>query len=114
MASEAERQSPAGARAERELRSFPVATLASGFPLAVSSLVLRGASPGPTVGVMAMLHGDEIEGLLILRELWRTLDPAFVAGTIRLVPVVNPLAFEAVSRNTPIDMLDLNRVFPGV
>ena len=98
----------------RERRSFPVATLASGLPLAISSLVVHGATPGPTVGIMAMVHGDEIEGLLILRELWRTLDPVTVAGTLRLVPVVNPLAFEAVSRNTPIDMLDLNRVFPGV
>jgi predicted deacylase len=60
-----------------------------------------------------MIHGDEIEGLLILRELWRTLDPAQLRGSLWLLPVANPLAMEAVSRNTPIDMLDMNRQFPG-
>jgi hypothetical protein len=97
----------------RERRSFAVSTLASGLPLALRTLVLRGGSPGPTVGITAMVHGDEIEGLLILRELWRAIDAANVTGTLWLVPVVNPLAFEAISRNTPIDMLDLNRNFPG-
>lgn len=97
----------------RERRSFAVSTLASGLPLALRTLVLRGDSPGPTVGLTAMIHGDEIEGLLILRELWQSIDPASVTGTLWMAPVVNPLAFEAISRNTPIDMLDLNRNFPG-
>ena len=61
-----------------------------------------------------MIHGDEIEGLLIIRELWRAIDPAELAGSLWLMPVANPLAMEAISRNTPIDMLDMNRLFPGV
>ena len=91
----------------------PVATLASGHELALTVHVIRGARPGPRVGVSAMVHGDELDGLLVTRELWRTVDPSELAGELWLLPVANPLAMEAVSRNTPIDMLDMNRVFPG-
>jgi hypothetical protein len=60
-----------------------------------------------------MIHGDELEGLLIVRELWRALDPESLSGSLWMMPVANPLAMEAISRNTPIDMLDMNRLFPG-
>jgi hypothetical protein len=93
--------------------SFPVSTLASGHELSIAVLTITGAKPGPCVGVSAMIHGDEIEGLLIARELWHTLDPAELSGSVWLMPVANPLAMEAISRNTPIDMLDMNRLFPG-
>ena len=90
-----------------------VSTLASGYSLSVPVLVINGARPGPRVGVSAMIHGDEIEGMLIVRELWRTIDPSELAGSLWMMPVANPLAMEAISRNTPIDMLDMNRNFPG-
>ncbi|MFN8061739.1 MAG: succinylglutamate desuccinylase/aspartoacylase family protein [Vicinamibacterales bacterium] len=93
--------------------SLAVTTLASGQTLSIPVFVLQGATPGPRVGVSAMVHGDELDGLLIVRELWRTLDPAALRGSVWLMPVANPLAMEAISRNTPIDMLDMNRVFPG-
>jgi predicted deacylase len=97
----------------RDRFTIPVSTLASGYPLAIPVLVINGARPGPRVGVSAMIHGDEIEGLLIVRELWRTIDPAGLSGSLWMMPVANPLAMEAISRNTPIDMLDMNRLFPG-
>lgn len=75
--------------------------------------VITGASPGPTVGISAVIHGDEIEGLLILRELWRALRPETVRGSLWLLPVANPTALATLTRNTPVDMLDLNRLFPG-
>jgi len=97
------------------IRSFeiPVSTLASGFRLSIPVLVMAGERPGPRIGVSAMVHGDEIEGLLIIRELWRSIDPRQLSGELWLLPVANPLAMEAVTRNTPIDMLDMNRQFPG-
>jgi predicted deacylase len=93
--------------------AIPVSTLASGYALSIPVLTITGARPGPRVGVSAMIHGDEIEGLLIVRELWRTIDPSELSGSLWLMPVANPLAMEAMSRNTPIDMLDMNRQFPG-
>ena len=96
------------------INTFPVCTLASGAPLSLSTLIIDGRQDRPRVGISATIHGDEIEGLLILRELWRTIAPDDLAGSLWLMPVANPLALETLTRNTPLDMLDLNRVFPGV
>ena len=99
--------------AGRTRLTLPVSILASGFELSLTVLTIDGAQPGPRVGICAMIHGDEIEGLLILRELWRTIDAKELRGSLWLLPVANPLAMEAITRNTPIDMLDMNRLFPG-
>lgn len=99
--------------AGRARLTLPVTTLASGFELPLTVLTIDGAQPGPRIGMSAMIHGDEIDGLLILRELWRSIDPADLRGSLWLLPVANPLAMEAIARNTPVDMLDMNRLFPG-
>ena len=97
----------------RSRRFAPITTLASGFELGLTIHVIEGAKPGPAVGVSAMIHGDELDGLLIARELVRTLDPSTISGSVRILGVANPLAMEGITRNTPIDMLDMNRLFPG-
>jgi hypothetical protein len=94
-------------------RFAPITTLASGFELGLTIHVVQGSRPGPTVGVSAMIHGDELDGLLIARELVRTLDRSTLSGSVWVLGVANPLAMEGVSRNTPVDMLDMNRLFPG-
>jgi predicted deacylase len=90
-----------------------ITTLASGFELGLTIHVIHGTRPGPAVGVSAMIHGDELDGLLIARELIRSLDPTDIRGSVSILGVANPLAMEGISRNTPIDMLDMNRLFPG-
>jgi predicted deacylase len=99
--------------AGRSRMFVPITTLASGFELGLTIHVLEGDRPGPRVGVSAVVHGDELDGLMIARELARALEPAQLAGSVWILPVANPLAMEGVSRNTPIDMLDMNRLFPG-
>lgn len=99
--------------AGRSRQFAPITTLASGFELGLTVHVIEGTRPGPSVGVSAMIHGDELDGLLIARELVRTLDPTSMRGTVRILGVANPLAMEGITRNTPIDMLDMNRQFPG-
>lgn len=100
--------------AGRSRRIVPITTLASGHELALTIHVVKGSIAGPTVGVSAMVHGDEFDGLAIARELFETLQPAEMRGEVWILGVANPLAMEAVSRNTPLDMLDMNRVFPGL
>ncbi|HUG15544.1 MAG TPA: succinylglutamate desuccinylase/aspartoacylase family protein [Thermomicrobiales bacterium] len=97
----------------RTLRWIDVTTLATGLPLRIAVHELRGARPGPTVGVTAAIHGDELAPVEALRRLVATLDPAEMAGRLSIAPVVNPLAFQAQTRHTPQDMQNLNRVFPG-
>lgn len=77
--------------------------------------VVHGARPGPALGVLAAVHGDEILPTYALRELKRMLDPAAMAGTLVLVPVTNPLAFADFRRETAEqrENTDLHRAFPG-
>lgn len=92
---------------------LPVTTLASGMELRLPVHRITGAQPGPVLGVTAGIHGDEYLPLETVRQLVQQLDPAQLSGTVVAIPVVNPLAIESQTRNTPIDMLNLNRVFPG-
>lgn len=97
----------------RSRRVVPITTLANGLELALTIHIVTGTRPGPTVGISALIHGDEFDGLLIAREVLSTLDPANMRGSVWILGVANPLALEGLSRNTPIDMLDMNRLFPG-
>src|SRR5215210_6383412 len=90
-----------------------VTTLASGEELFIPLHRLEGAAPGPTLGLSAVVHGDEPLPNEVVRRVLTEIDPAQLRGTILAVPVVNALAFQNLSRHTPIDMLDLNRNFPG-
>jgi predicted deacylase len=74
--------------------------------------VVNGARPGPRLFVCAALHGDEINGVEIIRRVLR--DPSLdgLAGTVIAIPIVNIFGFLAGSRYLP-DRRDLNRSFPG-
>ena len=69
--------------------------------------------PGPTALVTAGVHGDEYEGLVIARRLWRELEPEAVNGRIIIMPAVNLPAVRAAARVSPIDGGNMNRAFPG-
>jgi N2-acetyl-L-2,4-diaminobutanoate deacetylase len=68
---------------------------------------------GPRLLVTGGNHGNELEGPLVARRLIEWLPQAQTSGRIIVLPVLNPLAVQAWSRNTPLDGLNLNRVFPG-
>jgi predicted deacylase len=68
---------------------------------------------GPTLALLGGVHGDEPEGVLAILRLFHELDDAQIAGTVRAVPIANPIAFTHGTRSTPTDGLNLARVFPG-
>src|SRR6185436_9478212 len=92
---------------------LPVTMLASGRELFLPLHRLAGTAPGPVLGLSAVVHGDEPLTNEVIRRVLEQIDPAELRGTILAVPVANPLAFEALTRHTSIDQLDLNRNFPG-
>jgi predicted deacylase len=89
--------------------------LSSGMPLRIPVHEISPTTPsgGPTVGITAAIHGDELAPVEALRRLVAALDPAELRGRLLIAPVVNPLAFQWQTRHTPQDMQNLNRVFPG-
>ncbi|HEU5424192.1 MAG TPA: succinylglutamate desuccinylase/aspartoacylase family protein, partial [Nitrolancea sp.] len=95
------------------LRWLSLGTLAGGAPLRLPLHTLRGTAPGPTVGICAGIHGDEIQPIEVVRRVAGVLGQSELSGTVRLLPVANPLAFAGLSRHTPQDRQNLNRIFPG-
>jgi predicted deacylase len=75
-------------------------------------LVTRGATPGPTVCMIAGVHGDELNGIEIVRKVVEGLTPRRISGMVIAVPIANLHGFRRSSRYLP-DRRDLNRFFPG-
>jgi hypothetical protein len=75
-------------------------------------IVLRGTAAGPTLCITAGIHGDELNGVEIVRRVLDRTSTTALRGTIVGVPIVNMLGFERSSRYLP-DRRDLNRYFPG-
>ncbi|MBX3142799.1 MAG: succinylglutamate desuccinylase/aspartoacylase family protein [Trueperaceae bacterium] len=93
--------------------SLQAGRLSSGHDLAIPVHIVHGSRPGATLMVVAAIHGEEIYATRVIRELLDSVDASKLAGTLLLVPVGNPLSLEQETRNTPFDMLNMNRVFPG-
>ena len=84
----------------------------TGVSISVPVRVIAGPKPGPVVCFTALVHGDELNGLGIVRELFMDNPVEIQRGTVIAVPVVNVFGLENNSRYLP-DRRDLNRCFPG-
>ena len=82
------------------------------LPVATPVLVVNGRGPGPTLCVTAAVHGDELNGIEMVRRVMHDLDPKSLSGAVIGVPIVNLQGFRRGSRYLP-DRRDLNRYFPG-
>ncbi len=92
--------------------SIEVAQTYTGQPVSIRAQVWNALKSGPIVMVSGAIHGDEINGSGIVREIIRSKPFNLKCGTLVLVPVVNVLGFEHHTRYMP-DRRDLNRSFPG-
>lgn len=98
-----------GSRVTVEL---PVPLLYTHTPVAMPVQVLRGRRDGPRLFVCAAVHGDELNGVEIIRRLLRRPALKRLRGTLIAIPIVNVYGVLHQSRYLP-DRRDLNRSFPG-
>jgi predicted deacylase len=98
-----------GTRATIEL---PVPQLYTHTPLTMPVQVVRGRRDGPRLFVCAAVHGDELNGVEIIRRLLRRPALKRLRGTLIAIPIVNVYGLLQQSRYLP-DRRDLNRSFPG-
>ena len=91
---------------------LPITDLSTHTPITMPVVAVRGRKPGPRLFVCAALHGDEINGVEIIRRLLQLSVLKRLRGTLIAVPVVNVPGFLSLSRYLP-DRRDLNRTFPG-
>lgn len=91
---------------------MPVSRLPTGSRLSMPVVVINGKYPGPTVWLSGAIHGDELNGVEVVRRVLPYIDQRTLRGAIIAVPVVNVFGFVEQSRYLP-DGRDLNRSFPG-
>ncbi|PHS74723.1 MAG: succinylglutamate desuccinylase [Porticoccus sp.] len=84
----------------------------AGLSQSTPVLVVNGSKPGPTLCLTGAVHGDELNGIEIVRRTLYDLDPEMLAGQVIGVPIVNLQGFQQGSRYLS-DRRDLNRHFPG-
>jgi uncharacterized protein len=75
--------------------------------------VIRGKKDGPTLFISSTIHGDEINGIEIIRNLLASKLLKDISGTLIVIPIVNIFGFNDRTRYLP-DRRDLNRCFPGL
>jgi len=92
--------------------NLDIAKLHTGTPLDVTVIIHRSKNPGPTMLFTAGIHGNEVNGVEIVRQLIHKKYNVPERGTIICIPVVNVFGFINQERKFP-DGRDLNRVFPG-
>lgn len=86
--------------------------LFEGVPVSTPVLVVNGTEPGPTMCLTAAVHGDELNGIEMVRRVLHNIEAENLSGAVIGVPIVNVQGFRRGSRYLP-DRRDLNRYFPG-
>lgn len=89
-----------------------IAKLHTGTPVDIPVVVARGREAGPTILLTGGIHGDEINGVEIVRQIITKNYHRPDKGTVICMPVINVFGFLNQSREFP-DGRDLNRMFPG-
>ncbi|MBT8138648.1 MAG: succinylglutamate desuccinylase/aspartoacylase family protein [Gammaproteobacteria bacterium] len=96
----------------RATLSLPLPSQSSYTPLSMPVHIVHGKKAGPVVFVSAAIHGDEINGIEIIRRVLKNKSLSRLSGTLICVPIVNVYGFFNHTRYLP-DGRDLNRSFPG-
>lgn len=97
---------------DKTVIDIPVAPMYTHADLSISVQVIRGKMSGPTLFISAAIHGDEINGVEIVRRLLQHGALRKIRGTLLAIPIVNVHGFLNHTRYLP-DGRDLNRSFPG-
>jgi uncharacterized protein len=98
---------------KRVVERVPVARLSNGHQLDVVVHTVQGGSEGPILAVIGGIHGDEPLGVETVRQFVIGLEREDFRGRVIAVPLANAYGFQWLTRNTPLDMANLNRAFPG-
>lgn len=101
-------------RSQKKYEMYDVAARPDGGMWRIPVLTLTAAEAGPTFVVIAGIHGDEYEGPQTIANVYQQLEPEHLQqGQLVMVPFFNMPAWEAGTRTSPVDGLNLARVMPG-
>ncbi|MDX1484035.1 MAG: succinylglutamate desuccinylase/aspartoacylase family protein [Alphaproteobacteria bacterium] len=91
---------------------LPLSLLSDHTPITLTAEIVHGRRPGPVLLINGAVHGDEVNGVEIIRRVLRQAALRRLSGTLIAVPIVNVYGFLTNTRYLP-DRRDLNRSFPG-
>jgi hypothetical protein len=97
---------------ERRELQLPIGEGFAGSVVSTPVIALRGVAPGPTLCLTGGIHGDEVNGIEIVRRILMQTEPRQLRGAVIGVPIANLHGFRRSSRYLP-DRRDMNRHFPG-
>jgi len=99
---------------DKAVVEIPVGSLPAGTHIDIVAHVFRSMYEGPTVLILAGVHGDEINGIeIVRRSLVSGIYDHLIKGTVIVIPLLNIFGFINFSRDVP-DGKDVNRSFPGL
>ncbi len=100
-------------RGENRYIELNIARLPSGTPITMPVHIHRSTKDGPTILLSGGMHGDEVNGIEIVRRfLEKKTADKLLKGSIVAIPIINVYGFINFSRDVP-DGKDVNRSFPG-
>ena len=97
---------------QKQRLELPISRLPTQTLLSLPVTVVNGRYDGPCLWLSAAIHGDEINGVEVIRQVLTAVQPSKLHGQLIAVPIVNIFGFIEQSRYLP-DRRDLNRSFPG-
>lgn len=83
-----------------------------GVPWRVPLVIIRGIKKGPTIGITAAIHGNELNGISTIFKLIEKINPEQLVGTLVLAPISNVPGY-LMNKRYFADDVDLNRIMPG-
>ena len=83
-----------------------------GQPIYIPIMIAKGEKDGPTLGITAVVHGNELNGMSVIQRLFNGIELSKLSGTVVGVPVVN-VPSVLVNERRFVDGSDLNRIMPG-
>ncbi len=81
-------------------------------PVAVPVIIIKGKATHPVLGMTAAIHGNELNGIEVIRQVLQDINPDSLEGTLIAIPGLNAISIPLNERSY-VDEEDLNRIFPG-
>jgi predicted deacylase len=97
------RHGTTGRRAGKQRGFLETGKYEQGVRAQLPLLTVRGAKPGPTGVIMAGQHGRELNGIAAIAEVFATLNPARMKGTVHFLPVMNPVGIRSHAQDYPTE-----------
>ena len=100
--------------APNQVHKYWLKLIDNGFsqPISVPVIIAKGKYPGPVLGLLAAIHGNELNGIKVIQDVFKNINTEELYGTVIAIPGLNHISITQDKRRF-IDEEDLNRNFPG-